>query len=112
MSRCSLLTCSSFSLRSQPLIMGAFGKPPSYCHSTLILSRSIRQFEHRIGVTVFERSGGGKASAGWTKRSEDGEVNSGAIDVLVATAKSNGRGKLAPSIGFAPPFPQAICERH
>ena len=24
-----------------------------------ILSRSIRQFEHRIGVTVFERSGGG-----------------------------------------------------
>lgn len=59
-----------------------------------ILSRSIRQLEHLIGVTIFERSGGGvkPTPAGrnvlWMAR-----LILEQVDVLVATAKSNGRGE-------------------
>src|ERR1700712_1645460 len=67
-----------------------------------ILSRSIRQLEHLIGVAVFERSGGGvkPTSAGrsvlWMAR-----LILEQVDVLVATAKSNGRGEAGRlSIGF------------
>ncbi|UPT91971.1 LysR family transcriptional regulator [Bradyrhizobium barranii subsp. apii] len=69
-------------------------------HSTL--SRSIRQLEHLIGVAVFERSGGGvkQTPAGrrvlWMAR-----LILEQVDVLVATAKSNGRGEAGRlSIGF------------
>ena len=67
-----------------------------------ILSRSISQLEHRIGVTVFERSGRGvkPTPAGrsvlWMAR-----LILEQVDVLVATAKSNGRGEAGRlSIGF------------
>lgn len=67
-----------------------------------ILSRSIRQLEHLIGVTVFERSGSGvkPTRAGrnvlWMARQILEQV-----EVLVATAKSNGRGEAGRlSIGF------------
>lgn len=67
-----------------------------------ILSRSIRQLEHLIGVTVFERSGGGvkPTPAGrrvlWMAR-----LILEQVDVLVATANSNGRGEAGRlSIGF------------
>src|SRR6266481_9797191 len=67
-----------------------------------ILSRSIRQLEHRIGVTVFERSGKGVKltpagrSVLWMAR-----LILEQVDVLVATAKSNGRGEAGRlSIGF------------
>jgi DNA-binding transcriptional LysR family regulator len=67
-----------------------------------ILSRSIRQLEHLIGVVVFERSGGGvkPTPAGrsvlWMAR-----LILEQVDVLVATAKSNGRGEAGRlSIGF------------
>jgi DNA-binding transcriptional LysR family regulator len=67
-----------------------------------ILSRSIRQLEHLIGVAVFERSGGGvkPTPAGrsvlWMAR-----LILEQVDVLVATAKSNGRGEAGRlSIGF------------
>lgn len=69
-------------------------------HSTL--SRSVRQLEHLIGVAVFERSGGGvkPTPAGrnilWMAR-----LILEQVDVLVATAKSNGRGEAGRlSIGF------------
>lgn len=67
-----------------------------------ILSRSIRQLEHLIGVVIFERSGGGvkPTPAGrsvlWMAR-----LILEQVDVLVATAKSNGRGEVGRlSIGF------------
>ncbi len=67
-----------------------------------VLSRSIRQLEHLIGVAVFERSGGGvkPTPAGrsvlWMAR-----LILEQVDVLVATAKSNGRGEAGRlSIGF------------
>ncbi|SDN38418.1 LysR family transcriptional regulator [Afipia sp. GAS231] len=67
-----------------------------------ILSRSIRLLEHRIGVTVFERSCGGvtPTSAGrsvlWMAKAILEQV-----DVLVSTAQSNGRGDAGRlSIGF------------
>jgi DNA-binding transcriptional LysR family regulator len=67
-----------------------------------ILSRSIRQLEHLIGVVVFERSRGGvkPTPAGrsvlWMAR-----LILEQVDVLVATAKSNGRGEAGRlSIGF------------
>jgi DNA-binding transcriptional LysR family regulator len=67
-----------------------------------ILSRSIRQLEHLIGVAVFERSGGGvkPTPAGrsvlWVAR-----LILEQVDVLVATARSNGRGEAGRlSIGF------------
>jgi DNA-binding transcriptional LysR family regulator len=67
-----------------------------------ILSRSIRQLEHLIGVAVFQRSGGGvkPTPAGrsvlWMAR-----LILEQVDVLVATAKSNGRGEAGRlSIGF------------
>ncbi|MET4489002.1 LysR substrate-binding domain-containing protein [Bradyrhizobium sp. LA7.1] len=69
-------------------------------HSTL--SRSVRQLEHLIGVSVFERSGGGvkPTPAGrnvlWMAR-----LILEQVDVLVATAKSNGQGEAGRlSIGF------------
>jgi DNA-binding transcriptional LysR family regulator len=67
-----------------------------------ILSRSIRQFEHRIGVTVFERSGGGvkPTPAGRSVLRMAGLILE-QVDVLVATARSNGRGEAGRlSIGF------------
>lgn len=67
-----------------------------------ILSRSIRQFEHRIGVTVFERSGGGVTP---TPAGQNvlrmARLILEQVDVLVATARSNGRGEAGRlSIGF------------
>jgi DNA-binding transcriptional LysR family regulator len=67
-----------------------------------ILSRSIRQFEHRIGVTVFERSGGGvtPTPAGLSVLRMAALILE-QVDVLVATAQSNGRGESGRlSIGF------------
>lgn len=67
-----------------------------------ILSRSIRQLEHVIGVAVFERSGGGvmPTPAGqtvlWMAR-----LILEQVDVLVTTARSNGRGEAGRlSVGF------------
>ena len=67
-----------------------------------IVSRSIRQLEHLIGVAVFERSGGGvkPTPAGrsvlWMAR-----LILEQVDVLVATAQSNGRGEAGRlSLGF------------
>jgi DNA-binding transcriptional LysR family regulator len=67
-----------------------------------ILSRSIRQFEHRIGVTVFERSGGGvKPTQAGRNVLRMARLILEQVDVLVATAKSNGRGEAGRlSIGF------------
>jgi DNA-binding transcriptional LysR family regulator len=67
-----------------------------------ILSRSIRQFEHRIGVTVFERSGGGvKPTPAGRSVLRMARLILEQVDVLVATAKSNGRGEAGRlSIGF------------
>src|SRR5690349_9301296 len=59
-----------------------------------ILSRSIRQLEYRIGVSVFERSGGGVRP---TPAGRDvlrmARLILEQVDVLVATARSNGRGE-------------------
>jgi DNA-binding transcriptional LysR family regulator len=67
-----------------------------------ILSRSIRQLEHRIGVTVFERSGGGvKPTPAGRSVLRMARLILEQVDVLVATAKSNGRGEAGRlSIGF------------
>ena len=67
-----------------------------------ILSRSIRQLEHRIGITVFERSGGGvtPTPAGRSVL-RIARLILEQVDVLVATAKLNGRGEAGRiSIGF------------
>lgn len=66
------------------------------------LSRSIRQLEHRIGVTVFERSGGGvKPTPAGRSVLRAARLILEQVDVLVATAKSNGRGEAGRlSIGF------------
>ncbi|MCK1708316.1 LysR family transcriptional regulator [Bradyrhizobium sp. 143] len=67
-----------------------------------IVSRAIRQFEHRIGVTVFERSGGGvKPTPAGRSVLRVARLILEQVDVLVATAKSNGRGEAGRlSIGF------------
>lgn len=67
-----------------------------------ILSRSIRQLEHRIGVTVFERSGGGvKPTPAGRGVLRTARLILEQVDVLVATARSNGRGETGRlSIGF------------
>src|SRR5216683_3321009 len=67
-----------------------------------ILSRSIRQLEHRIGVTVFERSGGGvKPTPAGRSVLRMARLILEQVDVLVSTAKSNGRGEAGRlSIGF------------
>jgi DNA-binding transcriptional LysR family regulator len=67
-----------------------------------ILSRSIRQLEHRIGVSVFERSGGGvKPTPAGRSVLRMARLILEQVDVLVATAKSNGRGEAGRlSIGF------------
>jgi DNA-binding transcriptional LysR family regulator len=67
-----------------------------------ILSRSIRQFEHRIGVTVLERSGGGvKPTPAGRSVLRMARLILEQVDVLVATAKSNGLGESGRlSIGF------------
>lgn len=67
-----------------------------------ILSRSIRLLEHRIGVTVFERSGGGvKPTPTGRSVLRMARLILEQVDVLVATAKSNGRGEAGRlSIGF------------
>ncbi|MEY9543153.1 DNA-binding transcriptional LysR family regulator [Bradyrhizobium diazoefficiens] len=67
-----------------------------------ILSRSIRQLEHRIGVTVFERSGGGvKPTQAGRSVLRTAKLILEQVEVLVATAKSNGRGEAGRlSIGF------------
>lgn len=67
-----------------------------------ILSRSIRQLEHLIGVAIFERSGGGvkPTPVGRSVLRMAGLILE-QVDVLVATAKSNGRGEAGRlSIGF------------
>jgi DNA-binding transcriptional LysR family regulator len=67
-----------------------------------ILSRSIRQLEHRIGVAVFERTGGGvKPTPAGRSALRMARLILEQVDVLVATAKSNGRGEAGRlSIGF------------
>ena len=67
-----------------------------------ILSRSIRQFEYLIGVAVFERSGGGvKPTPAGRSVLRMARLILEQVDVLVATAKSNGRGEAGRlSIGF------------
>lgn len=67
-----------------------------------ILSRSIRQLEHMIGVTVFERSGGGvKPTPAGRSILRIARLILEQVDVLVATANSNGRGEAGRlSIGF------------
>jgi len=79
-----------------------------------ILSRSIRQLEHLIGVVVFERSGGGvkPTPAGrsvlWMAR-----LILEQVDVLSQQQNRMDAGKPAAfRSAFAPPFPRAICERH
>jgi DNA-binding transcriptional LysR family regulator len=67
-----------------------------------ILSRSIRQLEHLIGVGVFERSGGGvKPTPAGRNVLRMARLILEQVDVLVATAKSYGRGEAGRlSIGF------------
>ncbi|MBR1297388.1 LysR family transcriptional regulator [Bradyrhizobium sp. AUGA SZCCT0042] len=67
-----------------------------------ILSRSIRQLEHRIGIAVFERSGGGvKPTPTGRSILRTARLVLEQVDALVATAKSNGRGEAGRlSIGF------------
>jgi DNA-binding transcriptional LysR family regulator len=67
-----------------------------------ILSRSIRLLEHRIGVIVFERSGGGvKPTRAGRSILRMARLILEQVDVLVATAKSNGRGESGRlSVGF------------
>lgn len=67
-----------------------------------ILSRAICELEHRIGVTVFERSGGGvKPTLAGRSVLRAARLILEQVDALVATAKSNGRGEAGRlSIGF------------
>lgn len=67
-----------------------------------ILSRSICELEHRIGVRVFERSGGGvKPTPAGRSVLRVARLVLEQVDVLVATAKSNGRGETGRlSVGF------------
>lgn len=67
-----------------------------------ILSRSIRQLEHVIGVAVFERSGGGvKPTSAGRSVLRLARLILEQVDILVATAKSNGRGEAGRlSVGF------------
>jgi DNA-binding transcriptional LysR family regulator len=67
-----------------------------------ILSRSIRQLEHLIGVAVFERSGGGvKPTPAGRSVLRMARLILEQVDVLVATATSTGRGEAGRlSIGF------------
>ncbi|MDH6264287.1 LysR family transcriptional regulator [Bradyrhizobium sp. BR13661] len=67
-----------------------------------ILSRSICELEHRIGVRVFERSGGGvKPTPAGRSVLRVARLVLEQVDVLVATAKSNGRGEAGRlSVGF------------
>lgn len=67
-----------------------------------MLSRSIRQLEHLIGVVVFERSGGGvKPTPAGRSILRMARLILEQVDVLVATAKSNGLGEAGRlSIGF------------
>lgn len=67
-----------------------------------ILSRSLRQLEHQIGVTILERSGGGvKPTPAGRSVLRMARLVLEQVDVLVATAKSNGRGETGRlSIGF------------
>lgn len=67
-----------------------------------ILSRSIRHLEHLIGVAIFERSGGGvKPTPAGRSVLRMARLILEQVDVLVATAKSNGRGEAGRlSIGF------------
>jgi DNA-binding transcriptional LysR family regulator len=76
------------------------GEVLSIQHSTL--SRSIRQFEHRIGVTIFERSGGGvKPTPAGRSVLRMARLILEQVDALVATARSSGRGEAGRlSIGF------------
>lgn len=68
-----------------------------------ILSRSIRQLEQRIGVAVFERSGSGvKPTSAGRSVLRMARLILEQVDVLVATAKSNGRGEAGRlSVGFS-----------
>jgi DNA-binding transcriptional LysR family regulator len=67
-----------------------------------ILSRSIRQLEHLIGVEVFERSGGGvKPTVAGRSVLWMAQLILEQVDVLVTTAKSSGQGEAGRlSIGF------------
>lgn len=67
-----------------------------------ILSRSIRQLEHRIGAIVFERSGGGvKPTPAGRRVLRMARLILEQVDVLVVTARANGRGEAGHlSIGF------------
>jgi DNA-binding transcriptional LysR family regulator len=67
-----------------------------------MLSRSIRQLEHLIGVIVFERSGGGvKPTLAGRSVLRLARLVLEQVDVLVATARSNGRGEAGRlSVGF------------
>lgn len=67
-----------------------------------ILSRSIRQFEHRIGLTVFERSFGGvRPTQAGRNVLRMARLILEQVDALIATAKSNGRGEAGRlSVGF------------
>lgn len=67
-----------------------------------VLSRSIRQLEHLIGVVVFERSGAGvKPTLAGRSVLRTARLILEQVDVLVATAKANGRGEAGRlSIGF------------
>lgn len=67
-----------------------------------ILSRSIRQFEHNIGLIVFQRSGGGiKPTQAGQSVLRMARLILEQVNVLVATAKSNGRGEAGRlSVGF------------
>lgn len=67
-----------------------------------VLSRSIRQLEHLIGIPVFERSGGGvKPTPAGRSVLRMARLMLEQVDLLVATAKSNGRGEAGRlSIGF------------
>lgn len=67
-----------------------------------ILSRSISQLEHRIGVRLFERSSGGvEPTPAGRKILRMARLILEQVDVLVTTAKSSGRGEAGRfSIGF------------
>ncbi|MGW1419897.1 LysR family transcriptional regulator [Bradyrhizobium manausense] len=72
------------------------------CIRHSMLSRSIRQLEHLIGVAVFERSGAGvKPTMAGRSVLRMARLILEQVDVLAATAKSNSRGEAGRlSIGF------------